>query len=79
MKEVTNKSTDECVIIALSGRIDSTNAAEAEKEAASILTGKMDLPVILDLAELEYISSAGLRSILHLRKNKPELRLINVN
>ena len=36
-------------------------------------------PVILDAAALEYISSAGLRVILRIKKSYPELRIINVS
>ena len=37
------------------------------------------LPVVVDAEGLNYISSAGLRVLLHLRKSSPDLRIINVN
>ena len=61
----------------LAGWIDSTNAAAVEKDLLSQLDGQTS--VVLDAQELKYISSAGLRVILRLRKDYPDLRIINVN
>lgn len=66
------------VTIALEGRIDSGNSAEVESEIRGAMDGKKPECVILDAEDLEYISSAGLRVILRLRKNWPKLRVINV-
>ncbi|MBR3290410.1 MAG: STAS domain-containing protein [Clostridia bacterium] len=66
------------VNIALRGRIDSSNAAAAEQDIGAQLAGKDGMPVVLDAAALEYISSAGLRVLLHVRKTHPDLRIINV-
>ena len=63
----------------LKGRIDSNNAAQVEKDILTELQGSSGQPVILDAADLQYISSAGLRVILRLKKAHPELRIINVN
>ncbi len=63
--------------VKLNGRIDSSNAAQAEQEILSQLAGPGE--VVLDAQALEYISSAGLRVILRLRKDHPDLRIINVN
>ena len=62
----------------LSGRIDSTNAAQAEKELMDKLSGSAAAPVVLDAAALEYISSAGLRVLLRIRKTHPDMRIVNV-
>ena len=67
------------VTIHLSGRIDSNNAKEGEEEIRALLNGKGRVPVVLDLEDLDYISSAGLRVLLHLKKSNPDLKLINVN
>ncbi len=64
--------------IELTGRIDSGNAAQVEKEMQAQLAGHASGPVVLDAAALEYISSAGLRVILRIRKDYPELRITNV-
>ncbi len=63
----------------LKGRIDSNNAAQVEAELLSALDGQERSSVVLDAAELSYISSAGLRVILHLKKTYPDLTIKNVN
>jgi anti-anti-sigma factor len=47
-------------IVDLEGRLDSNTAAEFEKQIAAV-PGTL---IVLDLAKLEYISSAGLRCVL---------------
>ncbi len=63
----------------LSGRVDSANAAQVERELNAKLAGEKPVVLILDLAKLSYISSAGLRILLHLRKNAGDMRLVNVS
>ena len=63
----------------LSGRIDSANAAQVERALAEKLAGEKPEVLTLDLAKLSYISSAGLRILLHLRKNAGDMRLVNVS
>ena len=65
--------------IELKGRIDSNNAPQVEKEILEQLAGQNNTAVILDASGLEYISSAGLRVILHLRKTYPDLSITGVN
>ena len=72
-------NNNEAVKIALSGRIDSNNAAEAEKDILAQLDGKSAVSVVLDASALEYISSAGLRILLHLKKTYPDLSITGVN
>ena len=55
------------------GKIDSTNAAEFEKE---IMAAK---PAELDASQLEYISSAGLRVLLKLAKAVGDVTVSNVS
>ncbi len=66
------------ITIRLEGRIDSGNAAAVESEISDALKDHTASAVVLDAEGLEYISSAGLRIILRLRKKFPELRIINV-
>ena len=68
----------ERITISLSGRIDSNNAAETEQQLRAQLT-QPGAPLVLDAAGLQYISSAGLRVILRLKKSNPELSIVNVN
>lgn len=74
-----DETNNSCVTIKLSGRIDSGNAAATETEVMGQLAGKSGIAVILDAAGLEYISSAGLRVILRVKKSFPELKIINVS
>ena len=67
------------VKIPLVGRIDSNNSAEIEKQIQEQLTGKGAVPVELDAEGLEYISSAGLRVLLRLKKEHPALSVTGVN
>ena len=70
---------DNTVMIRLSGRIDSANSAEIENDILKQLEGKTDTAVTLDVEELEYISSAGLRVILRVKKTWPDVRIINAS
>jgi uncharacterized protein (TIGR02172 family) len=65
--------------IELKGRIDSGNASQIEKEILDKLAGRTDERVELDAGALEYISSAGLRVILRVKKSFPDLRITNVH
>ena len=65
--------------IQLTGRIDSSNAALWEEEILEMLNGCTASSVVLDAENLEYISSAGLRVILRIRKLRPELKIINAS
>ena len=67
------------VKIELKGRIDSNNAAEVEKDLLEQLSAGAAEDVVIDAEELEYISSAGLRVILRIRKNYPTLKIINAS
>ncbi len=69
----------ETVMVSLRGRIDSNVAAAVEQEISAQLAGKAGAPVVLDAASLQYISSAGLRVILRLRKANQDMRIINVS
>ena len=66
--------------VAIIGRLDTTTAPQLEAEFKSSINGVEKL--VLDFAELEYLSSAGLRVILAAQKvmNKQgEMIIKNVN
>lgn len=65
--------------IKLSGRLDTITAPNLEAELKSSLEGVGSL--IFDLAELEYVSSAGLRTLLMAQKTMNRLgsmKIVNV-
>lgn len=57
---------DQSLTVSLEGRIDSVTAPELEKELMSATDSIREL--ILDFAEIDYVSSAGLRMIVALQK-----------
>ena len=54
--------------IYLEGRVDSNNAPAVEQEITSVVRNTSGANVVLDAGKLEYISSAGLRVLMKLRK-----------
>ena len=64
--------------IILYRRIDSTNVSLVEDRINNELEG-FNGNLIIDCDELEYISSAGLRIILKLKKRFQNLKIINCN
>ena len=53
--------------VALGGRLDTHTYADLDHQLAPVLTSSTP-SLVLDLADLEYISSAGIRSIFRARK-----------
>ena len=76
--DVTYRLDKDILYIAVAGRIDASNAAAAEEKIFSIKKDNPGKHVVVDADKLEYISSAGLRVILRLRKEEPKLAIINV-
>ena len=66
--DVTYRLDKDILYIAIEGRIDASNAAEAEEKIFSIKNDNPSMHTVLDADKLEYISSAGLRVILKLIK-----------
>ena len=75
---ITFRIDKDILYIAVEGRIDASNAAQAEEKIFSIKNDNPGKHTVLDADKLEYISSAGLRVILRLRKEEPKLAIINV-
>lgn len=64
---ITQNEKDGIMELSISGRLDAVTAVEADKDFRNILTeGHNNL--LIDLTELEYISSAGLRVLLVVAK-----------
>ena len=70
----------EKLTVAPAGRLDTITAPEFEAKVGEILNGVSDL--VLDMTNIEYVSSAGLRVILNLQKTmfkQGQMKLIGVN
>ena len=76
--DITYRVDKDILYIAIEGRIDATNATAAEEKIFAIKNENKGKHTVLDADKLEYISSAGLRVILRLRKEEPNLAIINV-
>lgn len=77
IKKIRNESNLE---VALSGRLDAITAIELDKNLREELDDVENLT--LDLKNLSYIASAGLRILLKLKKrmdNQGTMKVINVN
>ena len=79
MEKMNYSVTGDVLTIALSGRIDSSNAAVTEEAIRTIRSGNPCERLVLDCAALDYISSAGLRVILRCKKAVPDTSLTNVS
>ena len=75
---VTYRIDKDILYIAVEGRVDASNAAEVEEKIFNIKNDNPGKHTVVDADKLEYISSAGLRVILRLRKEEPKLAIINV-
>ena len=75
---ITYRTDKNILYIALEGRIDASNAALAEEKIFNIKNENVGKHTVIDADNLEYISSAGLRVILKIRKEEPKLAIINV-
>ena len=76
--DITYRVDKEILYISVDGRVDASNASAAEAQIFSIKAENPGKHVVIDADKLEYISSAGLRVILRLRKEEPKLAIINV-
>lgn len=78
--DFTIKREADELVIAVSGRLDAKSSAELEPALVEAVAA--DEHVIFDLAQLDYISSAGLRILLatskRLAKSGGSMTLVNV-
>ncbi len=65
--DITSRRTEDALIVSAEGRVDGANARKFQKAVENVITDG-DQAVILDMENLSYISSAGLRSILLIAK-----------
>lgn len=78
--EIKKVRDGENLTVALKGRLDAITAMELDKNLSAEITGEENL--VIDLKELDYIASAGLRILLKLKKrvdNHGTMKVINLN
>ena len=80
MLNIEKKNNGTELTVALTGRLDTTTAPEMEAVIKQSLNGVTELNI--DMAALEYVSSAGLRVLLSAKKiigKHGTMKVINVN
>ncbi|MDE6005961.1 MAG: STAS domain-containing protein [Muribaculaceae bacterium] len=81
--ETAIKVNDKTTVVTLKGRLDSVTSADFDKAVESLWAGEPTPEILIDCKELEYVSSAGLRSLITiLKKSKAsgrELRISNLS
>ena len=65
--KITQNKNDDIMQLSISGRLDAVTAVEADKDFSKIIAEGHD-NLLIDLTELDYISSAGLRVLLVVAK-----------
>jgi anti-sigma B factor antagonist len=68
MMDIHTAERDGVTTLALTGRLDANTAPRLEEETEKIFSSREKVALVLDLAELEYLSSAGLRVLLSVLK-----------
>ena len=74
---MNSKFENNTLTVYLEGNVDTTNAEQVGQEIDGIRTQYPDGALVLDLENLKYISSAGLRQILRLKKKEKDYKIIN--
>ncbi len=69
---------DNVLTVALHGRIDTVTSPEIDKELSTILTNSKFTSLILDLSDVDFVSSAGLRIFLRTKQTYDAVSIINV-
>ena len=79
MLNITKNAVGDVLTVSLEGRLDTVTAPQLDASLRGSMDGMKEL--ILDLRDLEYISSAGLRVLLSAQKamaKNGSMKLINV-
>ena len=81
--EIILRPIDTCDIVVIKGRIDSYTAPDLSEKLNGI-TAQQRYKIILDLSDVVFVSSAGLRVFIDIQKtckkmNRGELILVNIS
>ena len=79
MEQVNLRVENGTLLVDLIGNIDSTNAPALEKEIDGFRAANPAERVVINCEKLNYISSAGLRVVLRLRKTFPDTKVVEVS
>ena len=69
--QIHEERKDDVLVLAPSGRIDAVTSDDLERRLLALVAAR-GARLVIDLAEVEYISSAGLRVLLRLAKKAKE-------
>jgi anti-anti-sigma factor len=71
MMEINTRKEENATVVSVTGKMDAVSSPELEKDLSQLMAeGEKDF--VIDLGELDYISSAGLRVILATAKRLKE-------
>ncbi len=80
--KITKNTSGNTTTLALQGRLDTVTSTQLANELSTIFEGEA-VNLVFDFAELEYISSAGLRVLLSAQKKVnvlgTEMKIIGAN
>ncbi len=81
--ELKTKKTNNVVVVYLAGRLDVHLSADVEKEINKVINEEPSCHLLLNLQDVEYMSSSGLRIFVStmriLKESKRRLALCNMN
>lgn len=79
--EINVRHDKKAVVASITGKVDATNAMEMEKRFEELTNGQGNI-LVVNMKDLHYISSAGLRVILiiskKLKKRKGDILLVGL-
>jgi len=61
--EITEKKLDNCTIVGINGRLDTTNYSVLEKKLLELIDSG-NTRLLVNLSKMDYVSSSGLRILL---------------
>jgi len=80
--QIETRKTYDILVVDMSGKLDTTTSGDASDRMVAIAQGD-DKQVVLNLEQLEYVSSAGLQVILRasklLQAQRGELKICNAD